>query len=88
MHIITMLNFSSFCYIYASITLKNAINVLPGCMFKVELQLLYFNMEPVSLLILCTAKTEVCIPYLGYAPCNSRGMKRYSVISISSGSST
>ena len=21
-----------------------------------------------------TAKTEVCIPYLGYAPCNSRGM--------------
>ena len=21
-----------------------------------------------------TVKTEVCIPYLGYAPCNSRGM--------------
>jgi len=23
----------------------------------------------------CTAKTEICIPYLGYAPCNSSGMK-------------
>jgi len=22
-----------------------------------------------------TAKTEVCTPYLGYAPCKSRGMK-------------
>jgi len=24
---------------------------------------------------LCTAKTEVCISYLGYVPCKSRGMK-------------
>ena len=23
---------------------------------------------------ICTVKMEVCIPYLGYAPCNSRGM--------------
>jgi len=37
---------------------------------EVSVQMSYFKLaDP------CTAKTEVCISYLGYAPCKSRGIK-------------